>query len=266
MVIQYDPGLEKGAEEVLRLYPQIRKDLEKTLKRQVTFAPAVLLLKEGAFSETAEDLHIVAFAVPGRNLIVIDYSKMRIDPFTIELTLKHELCHLLLHHSNQGGRIPKWLDEGIAQWVSAGIAEILIDPKRSVLNKAIISGKSLNLRALRDAFPRDRESLHLAYEASKSFVSYFIERFGMDGITDVLDYIEKGDDWEAAFRKAVSLSFDELEQDWHRDLQKKWTWYTLVINHLYEILFLLAAIIMIIGFLRSLMKKRAYMRQDDDAD
>jgi hypothetical protein len=36
-----------------------------------------------------------------------------------------------------------------------------------------------------------------------------------------------------------------------------------VINHLYEILFFVAAIIAVIGFLRAFMRKRAYLRQDD---
>jgi hypothetical protein len=263
IVIHYDKGLEKGAEEVMRMYPQIKNDLEKTLKRQVASAPAVLLLKEETFSRAADNPHIVAFAVPERNLLVIDYSKMSIDPFTVELTLKHELCHILLHASARGGRIPKWLDEGIAQWVSAGISEILISPKRSLLNEAVISGKGLNLRVLVGAFPRDKESLHLAYEASKSFVTYLIERFGIDGITEVLDYIEKGEDWETAISKAVSHSFNELEKEWHEDLKRKLTWYTYVINNLYEILFFLAAIIAIIGFVRAFLRKRAYMRQDD---
>jgi hypothetical protein len=191
---------------------------------------------------------------------------MSVHPFTIELTLKHELCHILLHRAAQGGKIPKWLDEGIAQWVSAGIAEILISPKRSFLNEAVIAGKSLNLRALEDAFPRDKESLHLAYEASKSFVNYLIERFGIDSLTETLEHIKKGEDWEVAISKAVLLSFDELEKDWHQDLMIKLTWYTYVINNLYGILFFFAAIIAVIGFLRAFMRKRAYMRQDDAED
>ena len=278
IAIYYDKGLEKGAEEVLRIYPQIKNDLEKTLKRQLASAPAILLLKEETFSRAADNAQVVAFAVPERNLIVIDYSKMSIDPFTVELTVKHELCHILLHASARGGRIPKWLDEGIAQWVSAGMAEILISPKRSLLNEAVISGKSLNLRALADAFPRDKESLHLAYEASKSFVTYLIERFGTDvitgtgvtgtgitgtGTTGILDHIEKGEEWEIAISKSVSLSFGELQKEWHEDLRRKLTWYTYVINNLYEILFFLAAIIAVIGFVRALMRKRAYMRQDE---
>ena len=263
IAIYYDKGLERGAEETLRIYPQIRSDLEKRLKWQVTFAPVVVLLKEESFSRAAENPYVVAFAVPERNVIVIDFSKMSVDPFTIELTLKHELCHILLHRSARGGRIPKWLDEGIAQWASAGITEILISSKRSPLSEAVIAGKSLNLRALVDTFPRDKGSLHLAYEASRSFVTYLVERFGTVSLTEVLQHIAKGEDWETAISKAVLVSFDELEKDWHLDLKRKLTWYTYVIENLYEILFFFAAVLAAIGFLRAFLRKRAYMRQDD---
>jgi hypothetical protein len=263
MVIRYDMGLEGGAEEVLRAYPRIKNDLEKRLKRRVAFAPAVILLREESFSRAAENPFVVAFAIPDRNLIVIDHSKMRVDPFTIELTLKHELCHVLLHQSVQNARIPKWLDEGVAQWASGGISEILMNPKRSLLNEAVIAGKSLGLRALTETFPRDKESLHLAYEASRSFVTYLVERFGIDPLIEAFAHMEKGEEWEVAIVKAVSLSFDELEKDWHHALKRELTWYTYVINNLYEILFFFAAIIAVIGFLRAFMRKRAYMRQDD---
>ena len=266
IVIGYDKGLEGGAEEALRIYPQVRNDLEKRLKRPVTFVPVIVLLKEESFSQVAENPYVVAFAVPERNLIVIDHSKMSVDPFTIELTLKHELCHLLIHQYAQGGKIPKWLDEGIAQWASAGIADILISPKRSLLNESVIAGQSLNLRALVDTFPREKESLHLAYEASKSFVTYLVERFGVASITDILEHIRKGEDWETAIDKAVLLSFDELQKDWHLDLKRKLTWYTYVINNLYEILFFFAAILAAVGFVRAFLRKRAYMREYDDVE
>ncbi|MDY6844602.1 MAG: hypothetical protein SVW57_10975, partial [Thermodesulfobacteriota bacterium] len=46
-------------------------------------------------------------------------------------------------------------------------------------------------------------------------------------------------------------------------LQQKITWFTYLINNLYEILFFLAALITIFGFIRRLKKRKAY---DDDED
>jgi hypothetical protein len=262
LTVVFDPALSGAAKEALQIYPQIKKDLEKTLKQDITFSPTVVLVKDTkVFQRMADSPFAVAFAVPERDIMVIDYSRMNIDPFSIRLTMKHELCHLLLHQIAKQGMIPRWLDEGLAQWVSEGIPEIMMNSKRSQLNEAVLSGKSLDMRALADAFPRDEESLSLAYEASRSLVAYMIERFGVEGMIRILNRIKEGEDWETAISEALSVPFDELQRNWQHDLEKKLTWYTYLINNLYELLFFLAAVITSIGFVRAYLRKRAYMRQ-----
>jgi hypothetical protein len=265
LTVLFDQDLSGAAKEALHLYPEIKEDLEKTLKKKITFSPTIVLIKDTrVFQKMADSPFSVAFAIPERDIIVIDYSKMNIDPFTIRLTMKHELCHLLLHQIAKEGVIPRWLGEGIAQWVSEGIPEIMMNSKRSLLNEAILSGKSLDMRALADAFPRDRESLYLAYEASRSLVAYMIERFGVGGMMRVLDRIREGEGWETAISQALPVPFDELQRNWHHDLEKKLTWYTYLINNLYEILFFLAALFAVIGFVRAYFRKRAYMQQTEE--
>jgi hypothetical protein len=265
LTVLFDQDLSGAAKEALHLYPEIKEDLEKTLKKKITFSPTIVLIKDTrVFQKMADSPFSVAFAIPERDIIVIDYSRMNIDPFTIRLTMKHELCHLLLHQIAKEGVIPRWLGEGIAQWVSEGIPEIMMNSKRSLLNEAILSGKSLDMRALADAFPRDRESLYLAYEASRSLVAYMIERFGVGGMMRVLDRIREGEGWETAISQALPVPFDELQRNWHHDLEKKLTWYTYLINNLYEILFFLAALFAVIGFVRAYFRKRAYMQQTEE--
>jgi hypothetical protein len=53
---------------------------------------------------------------------------MKTYPFTLTVTLKHELCHLFLHYLIGGGELPRWFNEGIAQWTSGGIAELMFSP------------------------------------------------------------------------------------------------------------------------------------------
>jgi Peptidase MA superfamily len=267
LTIVFDRDLSGGAKEALEIYPEVKEDLEKTLKQKITFSPTLVLIKDTrVFRKMADSPFAVAFAVPERDIMVIDYSRMNVDPFSIRLTMKHELCHLLLHQIAKEGMIPKWLDEGIAQWVSAGIPEIMMNSKRSLLNEAIVSGRSLDMRALAEAFPRDEESLSLAYEASMSMVAYMIERFGVEGMMRILDRIKEGEPWETAISKALSVPFDELQRNWRHHLEKKLTWYTYLINNLYEILFSLAALLAAIGFVRAYLKKRAYMRQREEEE
>ena len=265
VIVLFDEPLRVAAEEAATLFPVLKKELENRLARPVNFRPTVVLVKESeTFRRMAGTGLIVAFAIPEKNLMVIDYSKMRIDPFSIETTMKHELCHLLLHSHIKEGNLPKWLDEGICQWVSDGISEIIMTQKRSILEEAILSGQYISIRALTGRFPRDERYLVLAYEESKSLVEYMISAFGEEALLSVLNDLEKGVEVDEALWRNLSISLDELESRWHHHLRRKITWVTYLINHLYEILFFLAAMVLIYGFIRGWMKKRAYRDEDEE--
>jgi hypothetical protein len=267
VTILFEVPIEAAAKEAAEIYPIIKRDLENTLRWPINFTPTVLLLKErSTFQRMAQSRLVVAFAVPAKNLMVIDYSKMAVDPFTLEGTMKHELCHLLLHHHLDGKDLPKWLDEGIAQWVSGGIIEIMRTRNETRLTQATLGRKIIPVRALAERFPGDRESLFLAYEESKSLVTYIIEKHGIEGVLSILGYLKSGYYWEAAVFKGLSVSFEELEANWLRHLKKRLTWLSYVINHVYEILFFLGALIMMYGAFRIFLRKRAYMREMDDDD
>ena len=112
--VAFDPSLESVAQEVADIYPHLKANLEQHMGWDLDLIPSVLLIKDRKlFQRMAESPLTVAFAVPARNLIVIDHSRMLVHPFSLEITLKHELCHLLLHHHIKGHDFPRWLDEGV---------------------------------------------------------------------------------------------------------------------------------------------------------
>ena len=154
VVVLFEESLRKGAEEAADLYPKAKEDLETALPWAVGFKPTILLIKKSeTFKRLAGSDLIAAFAVPAKALMVIDYAKMNTGPFTIEATMKHELCHLLLHHQVDNGNLPKWLDEGLAQWVSQGLGEIIINQKKSILNETVLRGQYIRIRTLTKRFP-----------------------------------------------------------------------------------------------------------------
>ena len=124
VTILHSPALKTVAEEMAVIYPGIKSELEKSLSLEVNFSPTIIL--EGdhdRFLKMSGHPLVVGFAVPERSLIVIDYTKMNKNPFSLASITKHELCHLMLHYYIAGDRLPKWLDEGVAQWVSGGLAD-----------------------------------------------------------------------------------------------------------------------------------------------
>lgn len=264
VTILYDKGLEKAAENIAQIYPVIKAALEKGIGWKIDFIPTIYLEKNHEnFMRMSGHPLVVGFAVPDQLFIVIDYSKMRTDPFSINSILKHELCHLLLHKNIKREFLPKWLDEGISQLVSGGIADIIMADHFRI-DRAIVTGTHIPLRYLFKSFPRDNDNLMLAYAESKSLVEYIVAEYSLDGILQLLSYLRKDCDFDRAVYDTFSISFDELEKNWYSAMQKKATWLGIFINHLYESLFFLAALLLIAAYIKSVIRKRKAYNEDDD--
>jgi hypothetical protein len=114
VTVVFDPSLRSAAQDVADMFLNLKANLEREIGWDLNLIPSVLLMKDRKlFKRMSESPLTVAFAVPARNLVVIDYTRMLVRPFSLEITLKHELCHLLLHHHIRGHDFPRWLDEGV---------------------------------------------------------------------------------------------------------------------------------------------------------
>lgn len=265
--VLFHPDLRAAAFEMAEVYPYLSANLEHTFGWNFNLKPSILLIKDGeAFRQMAESPLTVAFAVPARNLIVIDHSRMHLNPFTLEVILKHELCHLLLHHHVREVALPRWLDEGVCQWASDGIADIILSQKQSSLNRATLQRSLIPLNALENDFPRDDASLVLAYEQSKSVVTYIVHKFGKEGVLSVLNGMRQGEPLDTAILNELSISLAELEEKWRHTLRQRVTWFTYVIYNIYEILFVLGALITVFAFIKVFIRKKAYMKDESEND
>lgn len=263
VVVQFTESHEGAAREILRMVPTVRAELEDTFVWRLDFDSRVVLSEDHASfqSRVGNDL-VVAYAVPQQRLIVFDSSLMNKSPFSIGVTLKHELCHLLLHHRIAAERLPRWLDEGIAQWISGGIAEILTGGGDAVLDQAALSRTLIPMDGLAKSFPRDQRSFRLAYEESRSFVEFMVGNAGNDGLRNILDHLGTGSSIDDAVFREFGYTFGELERNWQRSLEDRMTWMAYLSRHLYAILFFLTGLITVFGFMRLLVRKRAY--KDDE--
>jgi hypothetical protein len=261
--VLYDKNSLYMAEEVVKMYPDIREELEKSLPWKTDFQPRILLVKDRhAFIQAAGSDIFLAYAVPRRYLIVLDASRVYSKPFTLETTLKHELCHLLLHRHIADAGLPRWLDEGVCQWASGGISELLATYGGNALAKAIMADTIMRIKDL-ETFPKDEASLVLAYEQSKNFIEYIAGQYGQDSIVRILNYMREGDTADESIQKSLSISLHELEHTWHAHLRGKHVWFSYLSSNLYTILFLLGGLITIYGFIRFLKKKREYVDEEE---
>lgn len=265
VIIRFDESIKNAAREVVELYPRIKNELEDIFGWKIDFKPSIVLVKENArFQEITDNPYVVAFADPYKNVIVIDHSKMNVNPFTLGVTVKHEVCHLFMGRNISGDHLPRWLNEGFCQWVTGGIAELMIDDRQPNLNKASLSRRLIPLRSLHRNFPSERDQMALAYEESKNVVEYMVAEYGQRGVVRIMNSLKDGNAIDEAIQNRISVSLDELERRWILYLQERVTWAGYLAANIYTILLFAAALLTICGFLRVIIRKRHRNSQTDE--
>ncbi len=264
IAVVYEPPLQAAAGEVLQLYPVLRQELQAILGWHLNSRSRVVLIRTNQqFREITRNGPIVAFASPQKDLIVINYSRMSTRPFNLRTTLKHEMCHLLLHEHIKPDNLPRWLDEGICQWASDGIGELLMDNSWSGLDAAVMSGQTFRLSQLANRFPSGKSALMLAYEQSKSIVLYIDRQYGVDAIPAILSDLKNGETIETALFQTLSLSLPQLEKEWLAEIESTPRWLLFLASNVYAILFFCAAVLLCVGFVRAIIRRRKYARYED---
>lgn len=266
VVIHFPVSLKAGAQDVSKAYPMIKNELEALFGWPLRFKPTIVLVDErNRFQQIAGDDRIEAFARPHDRVIVIDYSRLAARPLRMITTLKHELVHLLLHDQIVYITLPKWLNEGIAQWASGGVAEILVTARKSLIGDALRAGRLPTLRELENRFPTDRKGFSLAYEQSLSIVNYIEKNYGRQSVIDLLGHLKNGTSIDQAVFDSLAVSLPDLENAWRSRLRRQESWLTFLSIHMYEFLFLLGAVLTVTGFLRYWIRKKNY-RDDPEED
>ena len=152
---------------------------------------------------------------------------------------------------------------GVCQWVSGGIAEFMTEDGKRALHNATVSGRLIDIRKLVRFPPED---IILAYEESKSIVEYIESEFGKQGILRVLAYLKEGYSLDDSLQKGLSVTTSELDEKWQAYLKKRHAWFSYLSRNLYEILFFIAALVTVYGFMRMLKKKKEYRDEPGDED
>jgi hypothetical protein len=265
--VVYDSDLGPATQQILKMYAGARQELQGLFQWSLDFRPTLVLINDHQkFQQMAGHPLVVAYALPAQNVMVIDHTRMTTTPFNLRATIKHELCHLMLHHHISADRLPRWLDEGVCQWVSDGLADILMDSKRALLPAAILADRHFDLAALNQRFPQEKNALILAYEQSKSVVEYMSRTYSPQGVLDFLELLRQGYDFDAAVATRFGVTFDRLEGQWQDHLKNNINWFTYLSTHLYEILFVSAALLTILAYVRRVLRKKAYADEIDKSD
>ncbi len=131
----------------------------------------------------------------------------RIDRTALSAVLHHEYTHAVIH-TEISGHVPAWLDEGVAQYEEHWAS------RRRAGDFAPVP-----LNSLDDSFTKlDATKARGAYAESLSAVRYYINRYGMYSLSQLIKEMGKGKDVSGAMQYSAGVSLAEFERDWREDL------------------------------------------------
>ena len=140
--------------------------------------------------------------------------------------LRHEWAHLALAHELGRLRIPRWFNEGYAEWAAGGWRE-----NGSLnLGLALAFGDTPPLDSLVLGWPRDRVSAEVAYLLSASVIQYLVESSGVEGLEAFIAEWKRGSSFDGATRVVYGATPGQLETDWRGWVKRRYGW-LVVISH-----------------------------------
>ena len=208
------------------LFARAREDVEAVLGLPVPPRPrAIVAPDDGEFLRRFAALTgggapppgAVAIAFPDLGLILL-HQRALLGGTDADLpsTLRHELAHLALGPLQRRiGRLPRWLEEGLAELCSGRRADLA---ERSTLGNWARAGALPRLETLAAAFPPHAAAGSRAYLVSLSFLAWVEAREGGGGARRLLQALARGDDLDLAFEAATGQVQVDAERLWADEL------------------------------------------------
>lgn len=264
LVILHDPTLRAPAHHLRQLYPELKRDVEQLLGLPLRSSVHVVLMEDrAAFESLSGSPFTRAFAAPRRSLIVIHVPAAAAHPRALNDLFKHELCHLVLHENIPGHLLPRWLDEGICQWVSGSLGELLSGAEPGAM--LTMTRQPFPLDEISQNFPQERLPLFLAYYQSRNFVEYLSSRYGRDSLMVLLQHLRAEVPLETALRETFHADFAQLEAQWREQLRSREAVFLWLSRHIHEILFSMVPLgVVLVVVLRSLKRRRMQDEEEEE--
>lgn len=166
----------------------------------------------------------VAIAFPARVVVLVRQGAL-LDPDELAATYRHELAHLALGplQLRRAERLPRWLEEGLAEWVSGRRADM---SERSTLGNWARSGSIPRLREWDASFPPHAAAGARAYLISLSFLEWVDRQQGGGGARRLVAALERGASLDRAFLEATGEEQIDAELAWKDALAREEPWWT----------------------------------------
>lgn len=221
-----DPGFAAAVGgEAERLYSRINTELG--LDRLVKREHLSFWLWDGRckiYLYRTREEYLQRTGAPDWSAAFVDYRNRVVHSFAhadqfLAATLPHELAHILFREfvGHDNDRVPRWLDEGVAQHAATHLRERSLREMR----QRVRSGRYLPFSTFGEADPGKLDGLSagLYYLQAASVVHFFIEHYGRGRFLEFCSNLRDGYPVERALSFATGsrvTSMAGLEEAWVR--------------------------------------------------
>jgi len=200
----------------------------------------------------------IGAALPEAGEIVLLLDEGALSAKATEL-IAHELAHILLHRATDGARIPRWFDEGFAQWASGPIR---LD-QSTRLARAFAFGRTIPLHSLGEVNSWDQDRAELAYAQSRAAFDYLLTLTPEGRPSVFFEAIRTEGDFEAGFLRATGITLYEFYRLWAYEGARKFNYFLLLAD--WRLTFLaLTIFFLIFGTIKLIRIKIAKQRLEDE--
>jgi len=161
-----------------------------------------------------------AVAFTGQGLIVLRLATAE-DIKSSPQVLLHELTHIFIAARYPEQRIPRWLNEGLAQYLSG---QRLSVQQKVFLANAVSAKKIIALSAIDSVLGYSAPRAHLAYAQSLAAVDFIVRAYGRAKLRLLLDNMARYHSVNDAFKQTVGFDFIDFELAWYEDLYARYRW------------------------------------------
>jgi hypothetical protein len=256
-----NPSLIESADEILI---DARQQVIKLLGDSLDYKPSVYILDNvddfnslvtGKFPDWG-----AAAAIPERQLIVLKSP----DIFNLNKGLKellvHEYIHLITAHKAGYRQVPRWLDEGLAMYISMEWSW----SDNLAMSKATVFGNLISITEIDKVNRFNENKAQVAYATSYLAVEYLVDEYGSNAVNDILRYIFDGKSIEKALDSAIGSNVEEFQGDLDNEFDKRFNIASLFMDTIFFWLFL--ALIVVIGFILNYKRRKKYFKKWDEED
>lgn len=210
------------ATEIVTMLEEDYNDLSPKFNIRFSSPVKVIIYPDAEYySQTGTAGFYAAHYEPGKQKIHVPVKNFTVNRKVFENALKHELTHSFIH--NAAPSVPRWLDEGIAQYYTEENDKELLDTVKYAMALTAKSQSFVHIKDLMDFWEKAKDSRELAeqfYIEALSFTQFLAVDFHDTNLVTLLKNLETAENIDDAFYSTYRIRLDELEKQWIDSLPK----------------------------------------------